>query len=108
MLPFENTSGDQENEYFGDGMAEELMTALNKVPGLRVAARTSAFAFKGKSDDIREIGRKLNVATVLEGSVRRAGKRLRVSARLVDASNGYNDVVGRVRARRDGRVQGAG
>lgn len=90
VLPFENSSGDQQNEYFGDGMAEELITALNKVPGLRVAARTSAFAFKGKSDDIRDIGRKLNVGTVLEGSVRRSGKRLRVVARLVDASNGYN------------------
>ena len=89
VLPFENTSGDQQNEYFGDGMAEELITALSKVPGLRVAARTSAFAFKGKNDDIRAIGRKLGVGTVLEGSVRRSGKRLRVSARLVDAANGY-------------------
>jgi len=89
VLPFENASGDQENEYFGDGMADELITALNKVPGLRVAARTSAFAFKGKSADIRDIGKKLSVGTVLEGSVRRAGKRLRVNARLVDVSSGY-------------------
>jgi TolB-like protein/Tfp pilus assembly protein PilF len=89
VLPFENGSGQQENEYFGDGMAEELITALNKVPGLRVAARTSAFAFKGKNTDIREIGRQLNVGTVLEGTVRRSGNRLRVSARLVDATNGY-------------------
>ena len=89
VLAFENTGGDKENEYFSDGMAEELMTQLSKVPGLRVAARTSAFAFKGRNEDAREIGRRLNVGTVLEGSVRKSGKRLRVSARLVDVSTGY-------------------
>ncbi|HVP71628.1 MAG TPA: tetratricopeptide repeat protein, partial [Gemmatimonadaceae bacterium] len=89
VLPFDNTSGDKQDEYFSDGMAEELMTQLNKVPGLRVAARTSAFAFKGRNEDAREIGKKLGVGTVLEGSVRKAGTRMRVSARLVDARTGY-------------------
>jgi len=89
VLPFENASGQHENDYFSDGMAEELINGLSKVPGLRVAARTSAFAFRGKDADIRDIGRKLNVGTVLEGSVRSAGSRIRVSARLVDATNGY-------------------
>ena len=89
VLPFENASGEQESEYFGDGMAEELINGLSKVPNLRVAARTSAFAFRGKNADVRTIGKNLNVATILEGSVRKAGTRLRVSARLVDASNGY-------------------
>jgi len=89
VLPFENSSGDQQDEYFSDGMAEELMTQLNKVPNLRVAARTSAFAFKGLNEDAREIGRKLDVGTVLEGSVRKSGNRMRVSARLVDARTGY-------------------
>ena len=79
VLPFANMSADPENEYFGDGMAEEIINALAQVPGLRVAARTSAFAFKGKSHDLRAIGEKLNVRTVLEGSVRRAGNRVRLS-----------------------------
>ena len=89
VLPFENASGEQESEYFGDGMAEELINGLSKVPNLRVAARTSAFAFRGKNADVRTIGKNLNVATILEGSVRKAGTRIRVTARLVDASNGY-------------------
>jgi serine/threonine-protein kinase len=88
VLPFENASGEQESEYFGDGMAEELINGLSKVPNLRVAARTSAFAFRGKNTDVRTIGKNLNVATILEGSVRKAGTRIRVSARLVDATDG--------------------
>ena len=88
VLPFENASGEQESEYFGDGMAEELINGLSKVPNLRVAARTSAFAFRGKNADARTIGKSLNVATILEGSVRKAGTRIRVSARLVDATDG--------------------
>jgi eukaryotic-like serine/threonine-protein kinase len=90
VLPLVNLSPDRENEYFSDGMTEELITALGKVEGLRVAARTSAFAFKGKEADVREIGAKLNVGTVLEGSVRREGRRLRLSAQLVSTKDGYH------------------
>jgi serine/threonine-protein kinase len=89
VLPFTNQSPDPENEYFSDGMTDEIITALTKVRSLRVAARTSAFAFKGKQENVRTIGRLLNVANVLEGSVRRAGSRLRVSAQLVSAADGY-------------------
>ena len=89
VLPFVNLSSDPENEYFSDGMTEELINALTKVTGLRVTARTSAFAFKGKDIDVREIGQKLNVASVLEGSVRRAGNRLRITAQLVNVADGY-------------------
>ena len=89
VLPFVNLSSDPENDYFSDGMTEELINALTKVTGLRVTARTSAFAFKGKDIDVREIGQKLNVASVLEGSVRRAGDRLRITAQLVNAADGY-------------------
>ncbi len=88
VLPFMTLGGQAEDQYFGDGMAEELITALNKVPGLRVAARSSAFAFKGKSDDARIIGKQLNVGTVLGGTVQREGKHIRVTARLEDV-NGY-------------------
>ncbi len=90
VLPFVNMSADAENEYFVDGVAEEIINALTKVQALRVASRTSAFAFKGKSEDIGEIGRKLKVATVLEGSVRKAGNRLRVTAQLVNVADGYH------------------
>lgn len=82
-------SPDGADEYFSDGMTEEIMAALSKVEGLRVAARTSAFAFKGKSESVREIGRQLRVGTVLEGSVRRAGDSLRVTAKLIDVDDGY-------------------
>jgi serine/threonine-protein kinase len=90
VLPFTNLSPAAENEYFSDGMTEELITALGKVPGLRVAARTSAFAFKGRNADVREIGRQLNVGTVVEGSVRRAGRQLRVTAQLINVADGYH------------------
>jgi TolB-like protein/Flp pilus assembly protein TadD len=90
VLPFVNMSADPENEYFTDGIAEEIINALSKIQALRVASRTSAFAFKGKSEDIGEIGRKLKVATVLEGSVRKAGNRLRVTAQLVNVTDGYH------------------
>jgi serine/threonine protein kinase/Flp pilus assembly protein TadD len=90
VLPFVNMSNDAENEYFSDGIAEEIINALTKVQALRVASRTSAFAFKGKNEDIGEIGRKLRVATVLEGSVRKAGSRLRVTAQLVSVADGNN------------------
>ena len=90
VLPFENLSSDRENEYFGDGMAEEIINALAQVEGLRVAARTSAFSFKGKPDDLRVVGEKLGVATVLEGSVRKAGNRIRVTAQLIAVADGYH------------------
>jgi len=90
VLPFANMSADPENEYFTDGMAEEIINALTKIQSLRVASRTSAFAFKGKNEDIGDIGRKLKVSTVLEGSVRKMGNRLRITAQLVNVADGYH------------------
>ena len=90
VLPFVNMSPDPENEFFSDGMTEELINVLTRIPGLRVASRTSAFAYKGRDMDVREIGRSLNVNAVLEGSVRRAGNRLRVTAQLIDIEDGYH------------------
>ena len=90
VLPFVNMSGDKENEYFSDGMTEEIINALANVEGLRVVARTSAFSFKGKNVDVRRIGEDLNVATVLEGSVRRQGNQLRVAAQLISLPDGYH------------------
>ena len=86
VLPFLNMSRDEENEYFADGLAEELLNVLSKIRGLRVASRTSAFHFKGKDVDIATVAQKLNVATVLEGSVRKAGKRVRITAQLVEVA----------------------
>ena len=88
VLPFVNASADPENEYFSDGMTEELITALTKVEGLRVASRTSVFALKGAREDVRALGARLNVSTVLEGSVRRAGTRLRITAQLTGVRDG--------------------
>jgi serine/threonine-protein kinase len=90
VLPFVNMSADAENEYFADGMTEEILNALARLPGLRVAARTSSFAFKGQSTDIRVVAEQLGVATVLEGSVRRSGPRIRVTAQLINAEDGYH------------------
>jgi serine/threonine protein kinase/tetratricopeptide (TPR) repeat protein len=89
VLPFVNMSADPENEYFSDGVAEEIINALTRIEGLRVASRTSSFAFKGKNEDISGIGRQLKVGTVLEGSVRKAGDMLRVTAQLVNVADGY-------------------
>ena len=89
VLPFVNLGGDEE-EYFSDGLTEELITALSRVREIRVVARTSAFAFKGENRDIREIGRVLNVVTVVEGSVRRDGERVRVTAQLINAADGFH------------------
>ena len=86
VLPFVNMSRDEENEYFADGLAEELLNVLSKIRGLRVASRTSAFSFKGTKVDIPTVAQKLNVATVLEGSVRKAGKRVRVTAQLIQVA----------------------
>ena len=90
VLPFVNMSADAENEYFSDGITEELLNALTKVDGLQVTSRTSAFAFKGKNTDIREIGIQLNVDRLLEGSVRKAGNRVRITAQLINATDGYH------------------
>jgi TolB-like protein/Flp pilus assembly protein TadD len=90
VLPFVTLSADPETEYFGDAMAEEILNALAKVTALRVASRTSSFAFKGRNEDIAEIARKLRASAVLEGSVRRAGNRIRVTAQLIDAEEGYH------------------
>jgi serine/threonine protein kinase/Tfp pilus assembly protein PilF len=90
VLPFANMGGDKENEYFSDGLAEEIINFLAQIPGLKVTARTSAFAFKGKTEDIRKIAGALGVATVLEGSVRRSGSRIRVTAQLINAHDGYH------------------
>lgn len=84
VLPFANLSTDPENEYFSDGITEEIINALSRLDDLNVASRTSAFSFKGTTDDLRTVGEKLKVGTVLEGSVRKAGSRVRISAQLVD------------------------
>src|ERR1017187_2084552 len=88
VLPFANMSGDKDNEYFSDGLAEEILNALTKLPGLKVVARTSAFAFKGKNEDIRGIGETLSATHVLEGSVRKSGNRVRITAQLVSIADG--------------------
>jgi TolB-like protein/DNA-binding winged helix-turn-helix (wHTH) protein len=90
VLPFVNLSPDKDNEYFSDGLTEELINALNRIDGLRVVARTTAFQFKGKAQDIRGIGRQLGVAALLEGSVRKEQNRLRVTAQLSSATDGYH------------------
>ena len=90
VLPFVNMSGEKENEYLGDGLTEDLCTALSQIKGLRVPARTSVFVFKGKTEDIRKIGKQLNVSTVLEGSVSKAGNKVRISAQLNNVADGYH------------------
>ncbi len=90
VLPFTNLSSDPADEYFSDGISEDVINALSKLEGLRVAARTSSFSFKGRAVEIAEIARKLGVATVLEGSVRKAGHRIRITAQLVDVADGFH------------------
>jgi TolB-like protein len=90
VLPFKDMSPQQDQGYFCEGLAEELINALTQVRGLRVAARTSAFSFKGKDVDIREIGRILNVGAILEGSIQKSGKRVRITAQLINVSDGYH------------------
>ncbi len=90
VVPLANMSADPENEYFSDGMTEEVINALAKLPGVQVASRTSSFAFKGKEVDVRQVGEKLGVANVLEGSVRKVGNRIRLTAQLIDVANGYH------------------
>ncbi len=90
VLAFENRSADPENDYFSDGIAEDIINALTQLDGLRVAARSSAFSFKGKREDLRVVGEQLGVATVLEGSVRKAGNQLRITAQLISVADGYH------------------
>src|SRR5712692_2494908 len=88
VLPFQNMSGDPEQEYFVDGVVEEIITAIARLPWLFVIARNSSFAYKGKSPDLRQVGRELGVRYVLEGSLRKSGNRIRVTAQLVEAETG--------------------
>ncbi|MBC7872719.1 MAG: adenylate/guanylate cyclase domain-containing protein, partial [Ferruginibacter sp.] len=90
VLPFVNMSADPENEYFSDGITEELLNTLTRVDGLQVTSRTSAFAFKGKNHDIRDIAIQLNVDKILEGSVRKSGNRVRITSQLINAADGYH------------------
>jgi serine/threonine-protein kinase len=90
VLPFANLSPDPENEYFSDGVAEEILSALGRLQGLHVASRTSSFAFKNKNVDLRSVAQQLGVRTVLEGSVRKSGNRMRITAQLINADNGYH------------------
>ncbi len=90
VLPFTNLSSDPDTEYFSDGISEEIINTLAQLPGLRVAARTSSFVFRSRGLDLAEVGAKLKVATILEGTVRKSGSHLRITARLIKASDGYN------------------
>lgn len=90
VLPFKNMSADPENEYFSDGITEEILNVLARIEGLKVTARTSSFAFKNVEIDIREIGKQLGVSTLLEGSVRKAGNKVRITAQLINAADGYH------------------
>jgi TolB-like protein/tetratricopeptide (TPR) repeat protein len=90
VLPLENLSSDPENEYFSDGMSEEIINALSRINGLKVTARTSSFAFKGLKEDVRIIGNKLGVASVIEGSIRKSGKRVRITVQFIRTDNGFH------------------
>ncbi len=90
VLPFVNMSNDPENEYFSDGISEEILNALTRVEGIRVTSRTSSFSFKGKQEDVRQIGLKLGVSAILEGSVRKAGNKIRITAQLINTADGYH------------------
>ena len=88
MLPFDNMSGDAEQQYFADGITEDIITDISKVSGLFVIARNSSFTYKGKAVNVTQVGRELGVQPVLEGSVRKAGNRVRITAQLIDAASG--------------------
>jgi adenylate cyclase len=88
VLPFENLSGDREQEYFADGIVEEIITALSRFRGLFVIARNSSFAYKGRAVNVKEVGRELGVRYILEGSVRKSGSRVRISGQLIDTATG--------------------
>src|SRR5439155_7791932 len=90
VLPFANISADKNDEYLSDGISEEIITALSKIKGLKVPARTSCFAFKGKNEDIQKIGEQLRVNTILEGSISKVGNQLRVTAQLISIADGFH------------------
>ena len=90
VLPFINLSNDPEQEFLSDGISEEIIITLVQIPGLKVAGRTSAFSFKNKNEDLRSIGEKLNVNTILEGSVRKSESRIRVNVQLIEVSTGFH------------------
>lgn len=90
VLPFVNMSNDPEQEYFSDGMSEEILNSLAHLKDLEVAGRTSSFYFKGKNLDLREIGEKLNVHTIMEGSIRKQGNKLRITVQLINVENGFH------------------
>ncbi|HMK20647.1 MAG TPA: adenylate/guanylate cyclase domain-containing protein [Chitinophagaceae bacterium] len=90
VLPFVNMSADPENEYFSDGISEEILNSLTHVEGIQVTARTSSFSFKGRNEDVREIGNKLGVGNILEGTVRKAGKKVRINVQLINTADGYH------------------
>ena len=108
VLPLVNTSGDPSNEYFSDGLSEELIAVLAKIPDLKVIGRSSSFLFKGKSADSGAIGQKLGVAHLIEGSVRKQGDRVRIVAELINAADGRSHLVGDLRSRIKGRVRRPG
>jgi len=101
VLPFVNMSTDREQEYFADGIVDEIITSLSRLRWLHVAARTSSFEFKGRNQDIRDIARKLNVGYVLEGSIRKAGDRIRIIGQLIDAETGDHIWADRFDGQRD-------
>src|ERR1051325_242176 len=90
VLPFQNLSGDPEQEYFADGVVEEIITALSRFRGLFVIARNSSFAYKGRAVDVKQVGRELGVRYILEGSVRKAGSRVRITGQLIDTAMGVH------------------
>ena len=108
VLPFTNMSGDPEQEYFSDGISEDIITDLSKIAGLTVIARNSSFTYKGRSVDIRTVGRDLGVRSVLEGSIRRAGNRVRITAQLIDADHRRASMGGPLRPRFDRYLRGPG
>ena len=108
VLPFANMSADKENEYFSDGLAEEIINVLANVPGLKVAGRTSSFFFRDKDVEFAEIGKRLNVDHILEGSVRKAGSRIRVTAQLDQGRGRFSSLVGTLRPRADRHLRLAG
>ena len=99
MLPFVNMSADPAEDYFSDGLTEDVITELSLIPGLFVIARTSTFAYKGKSVDVRQVGREMGVRYVLEGSIRRSGSRVRATAQLIEAASGHHVWAKKVRSR---------
>ena len=108
VLPFQNMSGDPEQDYFADGMVEDIVTGLSRIKWLFVIARNSSFVYKGKAVDVRQVGRELGVRYVLEGGVRKAGGRVRITAQLVDAETGRASMGREVRWRSAGCFRAAG